>query len=219
MIIAIDGPSGAGKSTLSKALARHFGFTYVDTGAIYRAVGLYALQNEKNTNDAESVAGLLSNILIDVRFENGTQNIYLNGENVSEEIRLPEVSMAASNVSKHVEVRSFLLALQRSFAQRGNVLMDGRDIGTVVLPNANVKIFLTASQDERATRRFEELVEKGASIEYESVLQDIEKRDTQDMNREIAPLKPAKDAVLVDTTGNTFGESLQKLIAIIEECM
>ena len=217
MIVAIDGPSGAGKSTLSKAVARHFKFLHVDTGAIYRAVGLYALQNKADTNNANEIERLLEKLSIDVRYENNEQHIYLNNEDISNDIRTPEVSMAASNVSKHKQVRDFLLLLQRSFAEEKDVVMDGRDIGTVVLPQAGIKIFLTASPEERAMRRFQELKEKDASISYEDVLQDIRKRDDQDMNREAAPLKQAEDAILVDTTGNTFDESLQELIRIIEE--
>ncbi len=217
MIVAVDGPSGAGKSTLCKALAEYFGYVYVDTGAMYRAIGLYVLESNADTNNAEEVKRLLPDIQIDLRYQGGAQHIYLQGKDVSEAIRKPEVSMAASNVSKHPVVRAFLLSLQRSLAEKGNVLMDGRDIGTVVLPNADVKIFLTADQTDRAQRRFEELVLKGENVTYEDVLHDIEKRDDQDMNRAAAPLKPAPDAVVVNTTGNTFEESLQELINLIEE--
>ena len=217
MIVAIDGPSGAGKSTLSKAVAKHFGFLHVDTGAIYRAVGLYALQNKADTNNITEVEELLASLSIDVRYKNGEQRIYLNNEDVSEDIRTPEVSMAASNVSRHKQVREFLLLLQRSFATERDVVMDGRDIGTVVLPQADIKIFLTASPEERALRRFQELQENDDNITYEDVLHEIIKRDDQDINRDTAPLKQAENAVFVDTTGNTFDESLKKLIKIIEE--
>lgn len=217
MIVAVDGPSGAGKSTLCKALASHFGYVYVDTGAMYRAIGLYVLEHNIDANDVNEIEKNLPNIQIDLRYQNGAQHIYLQGKDVSDDIRKPEVSMAASNVSKHPVVRAFLLSLQRSLAEKGNVLMDGRDIGTVVLPNADVKIFLTADQIDRAQRRFEELVLKGEPVTYEEVLRDIEKRDAQDMNREAAPLKPAPDAIVINTTGNTFDESLQELINLIEE--
>jgi cytidylate kinase len=217
VIVAIDGPSGAGKSTLSKAVAKHFGFLHVDTGAIYRAVGLYALQHKADTNNITEVEELLASLSIDVRYKNGEQRIYLNNEDVSEDIRTPEVSMAASNVSRHKQVREFLLLLQRSFATERDVVMDGRDIGTVVLPQADIKIFLTASPEERALRRFQELQENDDNITYEDVLHEIIKRDDQDINRDTAPLKQAENAVFVDTTGNTFDESLKKLIKIIEE--
>lgn len=209
--VAIDGPSGAGKSSLAKRLARELGFTYVDTGAMYRSIGLYALRHGVDTRDADAVAALLPDIRLDIRLLDGTQHIYLNGEDVSEAIRAEQAGMAASNVSAHGPVRAFLLETQRDLARRSSVLMDGRDIGTVVLPNATVKIFLTASPEARAARRHKELVEKGQKVDYETVLADIRKRDYQDTHRAIAPLKQAEDAILVDTSEIDFEASFALL--------
>lgn len=214
--IAIDGPSGAGKSTIAKRLSQELGFVYVDTGAMYRAIGVYALQNNIDTKDADSVKACLDKIDIKLGYQDGTQKIYLNGEDVSQRIRQNEVSMAASNVSAHKEVREFLLQTQRNLASRQSVIMDGRDIGTVVLPDAEIKIFLVADPIVRAKRRLEELLCKGEKIEYQTVLDDIIKRDYNDTNRQQAPLKQADDAVLVDTTYKNFEQSFQTILAIVK---
>ena len=198
--IAIDGPSGAGKSSLAKALAKDLGYVYVDTGAMYRSIGLYAVRAGVDPHDAEAVAALLPRIKLDIRLLDGTQHVYLNGEDVSEAIRAEQIGMAASAVSAHPAVRAFLLETQRGLAADQNVLMDGRDIGTVVLPNATVKIYLTASAEARAERRRKELEQKGQPADYATVLADIQQRDYQDTHRAIAPLKQADDAILVDTS-------------------
>ncbi|MBE6771373.1 MAG: (d)CMP kinase [Ruminococcaceae bacterium] len=215
--VAIDGPAGAGKSTVSRAAAKEIGFIYVDTGALYRAVGVNALRNGIDTKDKPAVAASLADISVDLVFENGEQKVLLNGENVSVEIRTPPASMAASDVSAVPEVRAFLFDLQRDIAKRNNCIMDGRDIGTVVLPDAKVKIFLTASPEERATRRYKELIEKGTDVEYENVLAELIQRDYNDSHREIAPLKPAEDGVVFDTTGLSLEESVNGIIKIIKE--
>ena len=215
--VAIDGPAGAGKSTVSRAAAKALGYIYVDTGALYRAVGVNALRNGIDTKDKFAVASTLSDISVDLVFENGEQKVLLNGENVSDEIRTPPASMAASDVSAVPEVRAFLFDLQRDIAKRNNCLMDGRDIGTVVLPDAQVKIFLTASPEERATRRYKELIEKGSKVEYKEVLDDLIQRDYNDSHREIAPLKPAEDGVILDTTGMNLEESINAIIEIVKE--
>ncbi|MEE1011817.1 MAG: (d)CMP kinase [Acutalibacteraceae bacterium] len=217
--VAIDGPAGAGKSTVSRAAAKASGFIYVDTGALYRAVGVNALRKGVNTRDKEAVAATLSDITVDLVFENGEQKVLLNGENVSSEIRTPPASMAASDVSAVPEVRAFLFDLQRDIAKRNNCIMDGRDIGTVVLPDAKVKIFLTASPEERAERRYKELIEKGNEVKYEDVLAELIERDYNDSHREIAPLKPAEDSVILDTTGLSLEESINEIIKIIKEKM
>ena len=214
--IAIDGPSGAGKSSLARSVAREIGFVYVDTGAIYRTVGWAALR--RSAEDAAAVAALLPEIRITMDYgEDGEQRMYLNGEDVSEKIRLPEVSMAASRISALPEVRSFLLDMQRSLAEKNNVIMDGRDIGTVVLPHADVKIFLTASVEDRARRRYQELCQRGTAKDFEQLLREIEQRDYNDTHRAAAPLRPAEDAVVLDTTGNTFQQSLRQILDIIRE--
>jgi len=215
--VAIDGPAGAGKSTVSRAAAKAVGYIYVDTGALYRAVGVNALRKGINTKDKPAVAASLADISVDLVFENGEQKVLLNGENVSSEIRTPPASMAASDVSAVPEVRAFLFDLQRDIAKRNNCIMDGRDIGTVVLPDAKVKIFLTASPEERATRRYKELIEKGTDVKYEDVLSELIERDYNDSHREIAPLKPAKDGVILDTTGLSLEESVNEIIRIIKE--
>lgn len=215
--VAIDGPAGAGKSTVSRAAAKAVGYIYVDTGALYRAVGVNALRNGIDTKDKPAVAATLADISVDLVFENGEQKVLLNGENVSTEIRTPPASMAASDVSAVPEVRAFLFDLQRDIAARNNCIMDGRDIGTVVLPDAKVKIFLTASPEERATRRYKELIEKGSAVEYKDVLEDLVQRDYNDSHREIAPLKPAEDGVILDTTGMSLEESVNAIIKIIKE--
>lgn len=217
--VAIDGPAGAGKSTISRAAAKAVGFIYVDTGALYRTVGVNALRKGIDTKDKAAVAATLGDISVDLVFENGEQKVLLNGENVSEEIRTPPASMAASDVSAVPEVRAFLFDLQRDIAKRNNCIMDGRDIGTVVLPDAKVKIFLTASPESRAMRRYKELVEKGTQVEYKDVLEDLIKRDYNDSHREIAPLKPAEDGVIVDTTNLNLEESINEIIRIVKEAI
>ncbi len=215
--IAIDGPAGAGKSTIAKAASKELGFIYVDTGALYRTVGLNVIRNGLDTKSPEDVISTLSGLKVSLRFIDGEQRVFLGEEDVSSAIRVNEVSMAASNVSKIPEVRSFLFDLQRNIAKENNCIMDGRDIGTVVLPDAKIKIYLTASARARAERRFKELVEKGQSVDFDEILKDIEARDYQDMNREIAPLKQANDAVLVDTTALDLDESIDYLLKVIKE--
>ncbi len=213
--IAIDGPGGAGKSTISRQLAKELGYVYVDTGALYRAVGLYCVQKGINTKEEAAVAAVLNEVSLSLTFFDGEQHVILNGEDVSKAIRLPEISMAASAVSAIPAVRAFLFQLQKDIAKKSNCIMDGRDIGTVVLPEAQVKIFLTAAPEDRAMRRFEELKMKGISADYETVLAELVERDRQDTSRAAAPLKPAPDAVLVDTTGNCFETSVGILKEII----
>ncbi len=200
--VAIDGPSGAGKSTVAKALAKQFHLIYVDTGAIYRSVGLAAQRAAVASKDTEAVIALLPEIHIDITYDDeGTQRMLLNGEDVSEEIRTPLSSIYASDVSAIPAVRAFLMDMQRDIARRSSVVMDGRDIGTVVLPDADVKIFLTASAEERARRRWLELKNKGNAASYTEVLRDIEYRDLQDSTRAAAPLKPASDGVMIESSG------------------
>lgn len=215
--IAIDGPSGAGKSTIAKAISRTLGYIYVDTGALYRAIGLHTVNSGKTTTSRDEIVPLLNDIKVELKFVDSQQRVFLNNVDVSNLIRTPEISMAASNVSAIPEVREFLFSLQKNIALENNVVMDGRDIGTVVLPQAKIKIFLTASPEARAIRRFEELVEAGQKVVYEDILEDIIKRDYNDSNREIAPLKKAEDAVLVDTTGNTLEQSIDCLLNIVKE--
>lgn len=210
--IAIDGPSGAGKSTLAKRLARELGYLYLDTGALYRTVGLAALRAQADPQRADELGALLPGLQIDLRYVDGEQRIFLNGEDVSGSIRTEEVSMAASHVSAHPAVRAFLLETQRGLARQNDVIMDGRDIGTVVLPNAQVKIFLTASPEARARRRYDELRARGETVDYAVVLADVQQRDYNDTHREIAPLRPAADAVTVDTTSCDFEQSLALLL-------
>lgn len=215
--IAIDGPAGAGKSTLAKALAKELQYIYVDTGALYRAIGLYTLRQEKDPHDAAAVTPLLAGLQVELRFENGEQHVYANGEDVSGEIRTPAVSMAASAVSAIPAVRQFLFDLQRDIAQKNCVIMDGRDIGTVVLPWAQIKIFLSASPEARARRRFDELKEKGQEVSFDEVLADMQKRDYDDTHRAIAPLKQAEDAVPVDTSTLSLEQSIALLTTIVKE--
>lgn len=216
--IAVDGPSGAGKSTMARMVARALGFLYVDTGAIYRTLALFALREGAAPADAQAVAGLLPRAGIRMGYgEDGGQRMYLNGEDVTEAIRTPEVSAAASQVSAHPQVRAFLLDMQRDLAKTGNVIMDGRDIGTVVLPDADVKIFLTASAEDRARRRLAELLERGEQIRFDTVLSDITERDRRDSTRSAAPLRQAEDALLVDTTDKSLEESLALLLQTIQE--
>ncbi|MCD8143208.1 MAG: (d)CMP kinase [Clostridiales bacterium] len=218
--IAIDGPSGAGKSTMAKRLAKELGFVYVDTGAIYRTVSLYASRKGLAPTDEEGIAALLPEIHIDLAYgADGAQQMILNGENVSGEIRTPQISMYTSAVSAIPAVRAFLLDLQRDMARRKNLVMDGRDIGTVVLPNADIKLFLTAAPEARAKRRWLELREKGDPITYDQVLADVVQRDENDSHRAIAPLKQAEDAVRVDTTECDLEESYQLLLRTIRERM
>ena len=213
--VAIDGPSGAGKSSLAKRLAMELGYLYVDTGAMYRAIGLYALRAGADPQDAAAVLALLPGIRIELAYVGGAQRVFLNGEDVSEAIRTEAVGMAASGVSAHQGVRDFLLELQRRLARTHDLLMDGRDIGTVILPNATVKIFLTASAEARAARRLAQLLQKGQTADYDTVLADICRRDRQDTERAAAPLRQAPDAVLVDTSELDFEQSFQALKAII----
>lgn len=216
--IAIDGPSGAGKSTLAKRIAHDLGYIYVDTGALYRAVGLYMSERGIDSRDEESVIAALDGVHIRLGYNGeGTQSVYLNGRDISGEIRMPEISMLASNVSKIPAVREFLLDLQRDMAASNDVIMDGRDIGTVILPDANVKIFLTASIEGRAKRRYAELVEKGVETTYEEVLEDMRARDLQDRTRDIAPTVPAPDAVVLDNTEIDFEGTVVRALEIINE--
>lgn len=218
--IAIDGPSGAGKSTLAKAIAAEMGIVYVDTGALYRSIGYYAWKNGIDPKNAEAVTAALPNIKVDMCYsDDGLQHVLLCGEDVTTEIRLPQISMYASNVSAIPAVRAFLLDMQRDMARRYCVIMDGRDIGTVVLPNADVKIFLTAAAEVRAKRRMKELEERGTPCAFEEVLRDIEQRDWNDSHRETAPLRQAEDAMLVDTGDINFEESKQLLLRVIKEAL
>lgn len=214
--VAIDGPSGAGKSSISKWVANRLGFIYIDTGAMYRAVGLFALRAGIDTKSAEQLGAVLDDIAVDIKYDADGQLIFLNGENVTTAIRTPEASIAASDVSAIPAVRLKLVELQRQLAEKEDVIMDGRDIGTYVLPGADVKIFLTASVDERAGRRFEELKAKGTCVTFDEVKKDIEYRDANDSSRAFAPLKPAEDSIILDTTGNTFEQSAHLLLDIIE---
>lgn len=218
--IAIDGPAGAGKSSLSKEVAKELSFIYVDTGALYRTIGLAASRKGLKKEDKAEIISMLNNIDVKLSFnDEGTQIVLLNGEDVSSFIRTPEASMFASAVSAIPEVRAFLLDLQRNMAKSDNVIMDGRDIGTVVLPDAKIKIFLTASPEKRAMRRHKENIEKGIDSTYEEVLKDVNQRDYQDSHREIAPLKPAEDSVLVDTSDYDFEGSKELLLKVIKERM
>lgn len=214
--VAIDGPGGAGKSSVARRVAGALGFLYVDTGALYRAIGLFMLKKGADPGDSHSVIPLLKEISVSLKYKGGEQRVYLNETDVSDQIRSDDVSMAASRVSPIPEVRSFLLSLQRNIAEENNVVMDGRDIGTVVLPNAEVKIFLTASLEERAKRRYQQLLRKGMKANYADVLADLKQRDYNDSHRSIAPLKQADDAVLVDTTGDTLEQSVARMIQIVK---
>ena len=214
--IAIDGPSGAGKSTLARAIAAELGCLYVDTGAIYRTIGYYALTHGIDPKDGAAVTKSLPDIQVELTYgEDGLQHMLLNGQDVTKEIRLPEVSLCASAVSAHPEVRAFLLDMQRQLARTHSVIMDGRDIGTVVLPEADVKVYLTASAQARARRRCAELEQRGTPEPFEKVLREIEERDWNDTHRDVAPLLQAEDAVLLDTTAMNFEESRQALLELI----
>lgn len=215
--IAIDGPGGAGKSTVSKAVAAKLGIVYVDTGALYRTVGYYVRSREVDPHDAEAVGACLPEISIEVRYVDGAQRVYLNGEDLGDKIRTPEMSMYASAVSAIPSVRAFLLETQKDIARKNSVIMDGRDIGTVILPNADVKIYLTASAECRAKRRYDELVAKGQTVSLEDVLREMNERDTADSTREIAPAQAAADAVVFDNTGMTLEQSVDAIIRIVNE--
>ena len=216
--IAIDGPSGAGKSTLAKSVSKTLGYLYVDTGAIYRTIGYAAFSKGVDPKDGEAAAALLPELEIGLHYgEDGLQHMTLNGADVTDQIRLPEISLYASAVSAHPAVRAHLLEMQRKLARENNVVMDGRDIGTVVLPDATVKIFLTATPEARATRRWKEYQAKGIDTPYEEVLADVKQRDYQDTHRAAAPLKRADDAVLLDTSELDFEQSLAAMKKIIAE--
>lgn len=208
--IAVDGPAGAGKSSVAKAAAEKLGFIYADTGALYRSIALYALENNL---EGDSLITSLENINVSLEFIGKSQHVFLNGEDVSDKIRTPKVSMNASKVSAVPEVREFLFGLQKKIAAENNIIMDGRDIGTVVLPDADLKVFLTASAEERANRRFRETTDK--SVTYDQILEDIKKRDYQDMHRKIAPLRQADDAIVLDTTDMTAEEVVDRLVRMI----
>jgi cytidylate kinase len=214
--IALDGPSGSGKSTMAKRISRELGFYYIDTGALYRAVGLFIRRRGIDPSDAAAVSAAISDCIVSFDFVGGAQRTMLDGEDVSEEIRRPEISTYSSKVSAVPAVRELLLDVQRDFARGNNVIMDGRDIGTTVLPNAGIKIYLTASDDDRATRRYLELKKRGEDVDYDTVLRDIRERDERDMSREISPLRRADDAILVDTSGCTVDEAYAKLLSIIK---
>ena len=214
--IAIDGPSGAGKSTVAKAIAKRLGFIQVDTGAIYRSVGLYIYRIGADPTDADAVVPQLKNINIDLGFSDEGQRIYLNGEDVSEKIRQNEISAYASKVSAIPAVREFLLGMQRKVASEHNVVMDGRDIGTVILPDAELKIFQTASVRERAKRRYDELIAKGQSVDMEQIRKEIEERDYNDSHRAAAPLIPADDAVIIDNSNITIEENVEIIAALYQ---
>ncbi len=216
--VAIDGPAGAGKSTIAKAAAKELGFIYVDTGALYRTIALNAVRSNA-IDSTEAIVSLLEKTDVKLGYDNGMQRVYLNGEDVSDFIRTPEISMGASRVSAIPEVRAFLLELQRDIARNNNVIMDGRDIGTVVLPDAQCKIFLFASPECRAERRYKELIEKGENVRYEDVLEDVNQRDYQDSHREIAPLKPTEESIMADTSKLSLEESIELIINIIKENM
>ena len=215
--VAIDGPSGAGKSTIARKVAGELGFLYIDTGALYRSIGYYVLKKGGDPEKKEDVEAALAGIRLELRHADGVQRVFLNGEDVSDQIRTPAVSMAASHVSVFPAVRAFLLELQRKMAREHNVIMDGRDIGTVVLPDAELKIFLTATPEDRARRRYEELVEKGEAVTFDEVLKDVIQRDYNDTHRDIAPLRQAEDAVLTDTTGFELPQSVALIRSLVEK--
>lgn len=216
--IAIDGPAGAGKSTIARLAAKELGYIYVDTGALYRTIGLAAFRRNLTAEDKDKIIAMLPEIKVELAFNDRQEQIVLlDGEDVSGLIRTPEISMMASAVSAIPEVRAYLLELQRDMAHTNNVIMDGRDIGTVVLPDAQIKIFLSASPECRARRRYDELIEKGMDVKYEDILSDVIARDYADSHRDIAPLKPADDAISVDTSGEDLETSVNKLLGIMRE--
>lgn len=215
--VAIDGPAGAGKSSISRCAAKKLGYIYVDTGALYRTVGLkFSICGADTSLDCD-IEKILADTLVDIKFVNGEQRVFLDGRDVSDDIRTPKASMMASAVSAKPQVRAFLLEMQRKLARENNVIMDGRDIGTVVLPDATVKIYLTASAQVRANRRLKELLEKGEKVTFKEVYDDMVKRDYNDMHREIAPLKKAEDAVVADTSDCSFDESVELVLKIVKE--
>lgn len=215
--IAIDGPSGSGKSTLAKAVAKKLGIVYVDTGALYRTVGYHVYLNGRDPHSAEQVESLLSGINIELKYENGSQRVILNGEDLGDKIRMPEMSMYASAVSAIPAVRAFLLEMQKKMARENSVVMDGRDIGTVIIPDADLKIFLTASNETRAKRRTIELQSKGIDASYDDVLFDMIERDKNDKNRDIAPAIPADDAIIFDNSDMSVEESLNEIVRLVNE--
>ena len=215
--IALDGPSGAGKSTVAKALAKELGVVYVDTGALYRTVGYFVRMNDADPKDPEAVGALLDKIHIEIKYVDGAQHVYLNGEDLGDKIRTPEMSMYASAVSAIPAVRSFLLDTQRDIARKNSVVMDGRDIGTVILPDAEVKVFMVASAEARAKRRYKELIAKGENAQYETVLAEMIERDHNDKNRDIAPAVPADDAVIMDNSDMSIEDNVRAVIDLINE--
>lgn len=215
--IAIDGPAGAGKSSVAREAAKRLNFIYIDTGALYRSIGVAVLNKGFATDNREQVISVLPEIKLSLGFSDTEQRVFLNGKDVSRDIRLPEASMAASNVSAIPEVREFLLEMQRKLAKENNCIMDGRDIGTVILPQAELKIFLTARAEVRAERRFVELEQKGTPVEFSVLLDEIVKRDYNDSHRSVAPLKAADDAVTVDTSDMTFEEVVEKIVSLAKE--
>lgn len=217
MKIAIDGPSGAGKSSVSKALAKELGVIYVDTGALYRTIGYHIRKCNILPTDKTGVIAQLPNIKLELKYIDGTQAVFLNGENLGDLIRQPEISMYASAVSAIPEVRTFLLDTQRDIARNNDVIMDGRDIGTVILPDADIKIFLTASLENRAKRRYDELTAKGVQVNFDDVLREMKERDDNDAGREVAPAVAAADAIVVDNTGFTVEQSVNTLLNIINK--
>lgn len=217
--VAIDGPSGSGKSTLAKALAKKYGFIYVDTGALYRAIGLYIQNKCLMSTDVDGIIASLPEIHIEMRLNDGQSEVWLNGSPVGDEIRTPMSSIYASDVSKIPQVRQFLLSLQRDIAAANSVIMDGRDIGTVILPDAQVKIFMTASDEKRALRRYNELISKGIKTTYDEVLKDVKWRDENDRNRTVAPAVPAPDAVFLDNSGLDAAETVDAASAIIDKAL
>lgn len=217
MMVAIDGPAGAGKSAAARAAAKELGFIYVDTGALYRAVGLYVLRKGVSPTDYPAVIALLDEIDEELRYIGGEQRVFLNGRDVSELIRTEEVSVAASAVSAVPQVRAFLYHTQRDIAEKNDVIMDGRDIGTAILPEAEVKVFLTASPEERAARRVRQLAEKGVAVDFSEVLKEILERDKNDSTRAAAPLTRAADAVLIDNTAMTFEQSVAEIKRLVAE--
>ncbi len=215
--IALDGPSGSGKSTLAKNLAKRYGFVYIDTGALYRTIGLFVSERGIASDDVENIIACLPEIKIEMKLENGGGAVYLGGKRIGEEIRTPLISKYASDVSKIPEVRAFLLETQRSIARENNVIMDGRDIGTVILPDAQVKLFVTASPEARANRRYAELCQRGVETTYEDVLAEMKWRDANDSGREIAPAIPAEDAIMFDNSGMSIEETVDNAAKIIDK--
>ena len=215
--VAIDGPAGAGKSTIAKIAAKRLNFIYVDTGALYRTLGYGAYVGNVNIHDDNALEAYLNNSSVELKFIDGEQRVFLNGQDVSDKIRTPQMGTAASEISAIPRVREYLLEMQRGLAKTNNVIMDGRDIGTVVLPNAEVKIFLTASPECRAKRRLRDFEEKGEAVDYDEVLRLIIERDYQDSHREIAPLKPADDSIIVDTSELNLEQSVERIMSVIAE--